>query len=86
MARAGKGQGLGRLEVALRELEQVVERLETGEMPLEQALEQFEQGVRLTRECQAALKEAEQKVEILLKKSATATPEPFAPEKLDDES
>jgi exodeoxyribonuclease VII small subunit len=86
MARSVKGQGLGRLETSLRELEQVVERLETGEMPLEQALKEFELGVRLTRECQSALKEAEQKVEILLKKTATAAPEPFANEEPADET
>ena len=40
-------------------------------------MKQFERGVKLTRECQATLKEAEQKVEILLKKTADAEPEPF---------
>jgi exodeoxyribonuclease VII small subunit len=78
MARSSKGQGLGRLEKSLQELESVVERLESGDMPLEQALKEFELGVKLTRECQTALKDAEQKVEILLKKTATAETEPFA--------
>ena len=65
------------LEKSLVELETVVERLEGGELGLEQALKEFERGVKLTRECQAALKKAEQKVEILLRKTEDAAPEPF---------
>jgi exodeoxyribonuclease VII small subunit len=64
-------------EQALGELEAVVERLEHGELPLEDALQQFERGVELARTCQASLQQAEQKVEILLKKTPDATPEPF---------
>ena len=67
-------------ERALSELEATVDKLEHGDLSLEQALEQFERGVALARDCQAALKQAEQKVEILLQKSATATPEPFEPD------
>jgi exodeoxyribonuclease VII small subunit len=67
-------------EQALGELESVVERLEHGELPLEEALRQFERGIELTRTCQASLKQAEQKVEILLKKDPDASPEPFATE------
>jgi exodeoxyribonuclease VII small subunit len=54
------------LEKALNELEQLVEELESGELPLEKAMQKFEEGIKLTRSCQAALKDAEQKVEILL--------------------
>jgi exodeoxyribonuclease VII small subunit len=64
-------------EQALGELEAVVERLEHGELPLEEALKQFERGIELARNCQSSLKQAEQKVEILLRKSPDATPEPF---------
>jgi exodeoxyribonuclease VII small subunit len=67
-------------EQALGELESVVERLEHGELPLEEALRQFERGIELTRACQASLKQAEQKVEILLQKNPDASPEPFATE------
>ena len=56
----------------MRDLEEIVERLEHGDLPLEESLAAFERGVMLTRSCQAALKEAEQKVEILLKKSRRA--------------
>ncbi len=56
-------------ETAMRDLEALVERLERGDLPLEESLAAFERGVMLTRQCQSALKEAEQKVEILLKKA-----------------
>ena len=55
------------LEKALTDLEEIVEELESGDLPLEKAMKKFEEGIKLTRNCQAALKEAEQKVEILLK-------------------
>jgi exodeoxyribonuclease VII small subunit len=55
------------LEKALTALEEIVEELESGELPLEKAMKKFEDGIKLTRSCQTALKEAEQKVEILLK-------------------
>ena len=55
------------LEKSLADLEAIVEELESGELPLDKAMKKFEQGIKLTRGCQAALKEAEQKVEILLK-------------------
>lgn len=54
------------LEKSLADLEALVEELENGELPLEKAMQKFEEGIRLTRSCQAALREAEQKVEILL--------------------
>jgi len=55
------------LEKALGDLEELVEELETGDLPLEKAMKKFEDGIKLTRGCQSALKDAEQKVEILLK-------------------
>ena len=61
-----KEPSLGKLEKTLEELDGLVERLETSEMPLNQALKEFERGIKLTRQCQAALKKAEQKIEILL--------------------
>ena len=54
-------------ESSLKELEQIIQQLEGGDLPLERSLELFEQGVRLSRECQKRLDEAEHKVEILLK-------------------
>jgi exodeoxyribonuclease VII small subunit len=68
-------------EAAMAELETLVERLERGDLPLEESLKAFERGVALTRSCQSALKEAEQKVEILLKKAGQPILEEFtAPE------
>jgi exodeoxyribonuclease VII small subunit len=64
-------------EAAMRDLEQIVERLEHGDLPLEESLAAFERGVLLTRSCQTALREAEQKVEILLKKAGSAQAEKF---------
>ena len=54
------------LEKSLADLEALVEELESGDLPLDKAMKKFEQGITLTRNCQTALKEAEQKVEILL--------------------
>lgn len=62
-------------ETALEELETLVERMEDGESSLEDSLKDFERGIELTRSCQTALAEAEQKVEILLKKDGK--PESF---------
>lgn len=55
------------LEKALDDLEVLVEELESGDLPLEKAMKKFEEGIKLTRGCQTALKDAEQKVEVLLK-------------------
>lgn len=63
-------------EKALADLESIVEKLEQGDLPLDESLQAFERGVELTRHCQVALKQAEQKVEILLRKSGQ--PEIFA--------
>jgi exodeoxyribonuclease VII small subunit len=56
-----------RFEAVLQDLEAVVTTLEQGDLPLEEALEAFERGVKLTREGERILGEAEKKVEILLK-------------------
>lgn len=65
-------------ESSLEELEQIVRQLEGGDLPLDRSLALFEQGVRLSRECQKRLDEAERKVEILLRGSDGAyKPAPF---------
>jgi exodeoxyribonuclease VII small subunit len=64
-------------EKALAELESLVERLERGDVPLDEALRTFERGVALTRHCQACLQAAQQRVEILLKRSGQAEVQPF---------
>ena len=57
-------------ESSLQELETLVEKMEQGDLSLEDSLSHFERGVQLSRTCQQALKEAEQKVEILMQKNA----------------
>lgn len=64
-------------ESALQELEELVERMEQGDLTLEQSLKDFERGVALTRACQQALQEAEQKVQILARKDENAELIPF---------
>ena len=64
-------------ETALAELQTLVERLESGELPLEESLKAFEQGVRLTRDCQDALNQAEQKVQQLLERDGEVQLSPF---------
>ena len=54
------------LEKSLAELETIVEQLESGDLALEKSLKEFERGVRLSRECQLALKDAEQRVQLLM--------------------
>ena len=65
------------LEKALNDLENLVEELETGDLPLEKAMQKFEEGIKLTRGCQAALKDAEQTVEILLQSTGGEELEDF---------
>jgi len=64
-------------EDALKELEQLVETLEKADLSLEQSLTTFERGVGLTRTCQKALDEAEQKVRILTTKTVDGDLESF---------
>jgi exodeoxyribonuclease VII small subunit len=59
------------LEKSLEQLESLIEELESGDLPLEAAMKKFEEGIKLTRSCQTALKDAEQRVEILLKDSGS---------------
>ena len=62
------------LEQALVELEALVERMESGELTLDEALAAFEQGIKLTRECQQTLAQAEQKVQMLLEQNGSLQP------------
>lgn len=53
-------------EKTLEQLETLVEEMETGELSLEESLKAFEKGIKLTRDCQQALQNAEQKVQLLM--------------------
>jgi exodeoxyribonuclease VII small subunit len=66
-------------ETALKRLEEIVRKLENGELSLDSALELFEEGIRLSRFCHARLDSAERRVEILIKgNSGELEPAPFA--------
>ena len=54
------------IEARLSELEAILEELESGDLELDQALKRFEQGVKLSRECQKTLEDAEMKIKILM--------------------
>jgi exodeoxyribonuclease VII small subunit len=69
-------------EHSLADLQALVERLENGELSLEDSLSSFEQGIRLTRDCQAALAQAEQKVQMLLERDGELQQVAFDPEPL----
>ncbi len=56
-------------EASLEALEQIVRELERGDLPLEKSLELFEQGIRLSRECQERLDQAERRIELLQRDS-----------------
>jgi exodeoxyribonuclease VII small subunit len=64
-------------EASLAELEALVERMEEGELSLEDSLKDFERGIELTRSCQQALKEAEQRVQMLVEKSGKENLVPY---------
>ncbi len=52
-------------EAAMVELEELVAKIEEGNLPLEDSLKEFERGVELSRICQKALTDAEQRVKVL---------------------
>ncbi len=64
-------------EKSLSKLESLVEKLENSEFTLEQSLQAFEQGVKLTRQCQQALGQAEQKVQVLMEENDQTVAVPF---------
>jgi len=66
-----------KFEDAMRELEDIVKRLESGDLPLEESLKIFEKGVTLSRFCFNKLEEAEKRVSILIKDEGGVKKEPF---------
>ena len=64
-------------EQQLGSLEALVESLESGDLSLEDSLKSFEQGIKVARECQTALKQAEQKVEVLMRQGDELVSQPF---------
>jgi len=67
-------------EQALQDLEGLVATMEQGDLSLEESLKAFEAGIKLTRDCQAQLSEAEQKVQLLLEEQGQLQAAPFSDE------
>ena len=72
-------------ETTLTQLEAIVTRLENGDLPLEEALKEFENGVQLAKLGQERLQPAEQRIQLLLQKNATAELTDYRSENADDE-
>lgn len=70
---------VARFEQSLEELEQLVGKMEAGDLSLEQSLAAYERGVGLYRECQQALEQAELRVRLLTDPAQPDTAEPFDP-------
>ncbi len=69
-----------KFEKALKRLEEIVEKLEKGDLDLDKSLEIFEEGIKMSRICSQKLKEAEKKIEILTKdETGKLKTEPFEP-------
>lgn len=64
-------------EKSLKQLEELVDKLEKGGLSLEESLKCFEQGVKLTRQCREALQQAEQKISVLSKENGDWTEKSF---------
>ena len=67
-------------EKNLSSLEAIVHKLEDGDLSLEESLSAFEEGVKLTRDCQSALDEAQQRVQLLMQKNEQTELVDFIPE------
>ena len=77
---SGKNPPVVDFEHSLDELEQLVARMEGGELSLDESLTSFERGIGLYRHCQQSLQQAEQRVRQLLDPDAPDHAEPFEPE------
>ncbi|MFT5674152.1 MAG: exodeoxyribonuclease VII small subunit [Paraglaciecola sp.] len=64
-------------EESMQELESIVKQMEQGELPLEDALQRFERGIQLARHSQQKLKQAEQKVQILMNQNGQTSLQPL---------
>ena len=67
-------------EQAMKQLEQIVQDLESGDMPLEKAIKKFEEGIQLSKYCTERLDESEKRITILMQDTAGNISEmPFTP-------
>jgi len=65
-------------ELAMKQLETLVEELESGDIPLEKAFKKFEEGMKLSRHCSQILDETEKKVTLLMEESGTYEEKDFS--------
>ena len=72
-----KDQKALNFEQQLKELEDIVASMEKGDLTLEESLKAYEKGIRLTRECQTALDDAQQRIDILVEHEGKLVEEPF---------
>jgi exodeoxyribonuclease VII small subunit len=75
-----------KFEEALGRLEDIVKKMEAGDMTLDESLKAFEEGIKLARLCSRKLDEAERRVEILLKQEEELVVKPFKVEENESES
>jgi exodeoxyribonuclease VII small subunit len=75
-----------KFEEALGRLEEIVRKMETGDMSLEESLKAFEEGIKLARVCSRKLDEAERRVDMLLKQGEDLVIKPFKVEENESES
>jgi exodeoxyribonuclease VII small subunit len=80
-----KNMAKDKFEEALGRLEDIVKKMEAGDMTLEESLKAFEEGIKLARLCSRRLDEAERRVEILLKQEEEPVVKPFQVEENDPE-
>lgn len=73
-------------EESLAQLEKLVQQMEEGDLSLEESLKTFEKGISLTRECQKALQEAEQRVKLLIEQNGNLEEVEFESEDEDQDT
>ena len=73
-----------KFEAAMKELEEIVKRLESGDLSLEESLKIFEEGIALSRYCFKKLEEAEKKISLLIDDEGGIRQEPFQAEETED--
>jgi exodeoxyribonuclease VII small subunit len=86
MSKRSRNMAKEKFEEALERLEDIVRKMEAGDMTLEESLKAFEEGIKLARLCSRKLDEAERRVEILLKQEEELITRPFKVEENDSES
>jgi exodeoxyribonuclease VII small subunit len=86
MSKRSKNMAKEKFEEALGRLEDIVKKMEAGDMTLEESLKAFEEGIKLARLCSRKLDEAERRVEILLKQEEELVIRPFKVEENESES